>query len=175
MEPETVEEEPQEIVMEPTTTTTSEKTRKRTMSPEALERLKVAREKANAKRKELASARAAQKNDLIQKALKEQEESKQKRLEKAAEQEAKKILANKSQYSGEPTPPKEEPKPPKIKRQSIVIEHSDSSSEDDILDARVYRVRRSREDKENIAPAPVAPDPYAGSFAQLFRGSTTIM
>ena len=167
MEPEVVEEEPQESVMEPTT----EKTRKRTMSPEALERLKVAREKANAKRKELASARAAQKNDLIQKALKEQEENKQKRLEKAAEQEAKKILANKSQYSGETTPT------PKIKRQSIVIEHSDSSSEDDILDARVYRVRRPREDKENIAPPtpPVAPDPYAGSFAQLFRGSTTIM
>ena len=171
MEPEVVEEEPQESVMEPTT----EKTRKRTMSPEALERLKVAREKANAKRKELASARAAQKNDLIQKALKEQEETKQKRLEKAAEQEAKKILANKSQYSGEPTAPKEPPKPPKIKRQSIVIEHSDSSEEDDVMDARVYRVRRPREDKENIAPAPVAPDPYAGSFAQLFRGSTTIM
>ena len=174
MEPEAVEEEPQEIVMEPTTTNTTEKTRKRTMSPEALERLKVARQKANAKRKELASQRAAQKNDLIQKALKEQEETKQKRLEKAAEQEAKKILANKAQYS-EPTP-KEDLKPPKVKRQSIVIEHSDSSSEDDVMDARVYRVRRPREDKENIAPPqPVAPDPFASSFAQLFRGSTTIM
>ena len=174
MEPESNEVEPQEIIMETPTNTTTEKPRKRTMSPEALERLKVAREKANAKRKELASARAAQKNDLIQQALKQQEETKQKQLEKSAQIEARKILANKSPY--EPTTP-QKPRPPKIKRQSIVIEHSESSdSEDDVMDARVYRVRRPREDRETI-PTPLAQqlDPYASSFAQLFRGSTTIM
>ena len=175
METESNEVETQEIIMEtPTNTTTTEKPRKRNMSPEALQRLSQAREKANAKRKELASARAAQKHDLIQQALKQQEEKKQKNLEKAAELEAKKILANKSTY--ETPQPQPTPKPPKIKRQSIVIEHSDSSdSEDDILDARIYRVRR-REEREPIPP-PLAqqPDPYASSFAQLFRGSTTIM
>ena len=78
METEAVEEEP--LVMEPptTNTTTTDKPRKRTMSPEALERLKAAREKANAKRKELASQRAALKHNLIQQAL----ETKQKHLEK---------------------------------------------------------------------------------------------
>lgn len=139
------------------------KQKKRVMTPETLEKLKVAREKANAVRKNLAEQRKSEKELLVKQEVERQQAVKQLRLKKLAETEARKILAE----SAKPESPTNEPEEPvvkkKTKRQPIIIEHSDSSdSEDDIIDARIYRVKRS---KENNSPPP--PPPVVKSREQI--------
>jgi hypothetical protein len=131
------------------------------MSEESLLRLAKAREKANRVRKELAEERKAERESLVQQKMEEvQQEQKQKQQSAAAKEAHKRV---------------------KKKRESIIIERSDSGSsdsEDDIRDARVYTVRKSRGNTETEhAPPPLAksaPDPLAGMYHQYFSGTRSI-
>ena len=115
---------------------------KRQMSEAALEKLAIAREKALAKRREMATARREEREQLIQNKMTEVKAKSVAKFEASAEKEARKRLLTKSQESEEmqPTPPPP-PHSKAKKREKIIIEHSDSD-EDDIRDARVYFVRR---------------------------------
>ena len=125
----------------------------------ALERLAKAREKANRVRKELAQERQAEKESLVQQKMEEEIEVKKKKEENAAVKEAKKRV--------------------RAKRESIIIEResSGSSSEDDIRDARVYTVRKSRSNTE-AEPSPaklvLQEDPLAGMYKSFFAGTRSI-
>ena len=137
------------------------KKQRKPMSEESLLRLAKAREKANRVRKQLAEERKAERENLVEQKMKEVEESRKVKQETAAEKEAEKRVRK--------------------KRESIIIERSsdsDSSSEDDIRDARVYTVRKARSNKE---PEPVPPrvkpveeDPLAGMYQQYFSGTRSI-
>ena len=132
------------------------------MSEESLLRLAKAREKANRVRKQLAEERKAERENLVEQKMKEVEESRKVKQETAAEKEAEKRVRK--------------------KRESIIIERSESSgsseSEDDIRDARVYTVRKARSNKEpEPAPPrvkPVEEDPLAGQYNQFFLGTRSI-
>ena len=113
---------------------------KRQMSEAALEKLAIAREKALAKRREMATARREEREQLIQNKMTEVKAKSVAKFEASAEKEARKRLLTKSQESEEAQPPPPPPSKAK-KREKIIIEHSDSD-EDDIRDARVYFVRR---------------------------------
>ena len=72
----------------------------------------------------------------------------------------------------------------KKSRESIVIERdsSDSSSEDDVRDARVYFVRKNKTTKDEappvtprVAPAPAPVDPYDNLYRKMFGGMTNFM
>jgi hypothetical protein len=131
------------------------------MSEESLLRLAKAREKANRVRKELAEERKAERESLVQQKMEEvQQEQKQKQQSAAAKEAHKRV---------------------KQKRESIIIERSDSGSsdsEDDIRDARVYTVRKSRGNTDPEHPPPPlakpAPDPLAGMYHQYFSGTRSI-
>jgi len=130
------------------------------LDAEALEKLAKAREKANAKRKELAVQRHAEKESLIQTKMKE----KQVKNERVAEMEAEKRLITPPQ----PLEEEEETAPePKRKKQPVVIETSDS--EDDISNARVYFVKRERAQVPE-PPRQRPPDPHAALYAAMFNG-----
>ena len=145
------------------------------MTEEALQKLAMAREKANAKRKEMAAERSKQKEQLVQAKLKEQQD----KMDKNAEIEAKKRLPLQEipctpEVEAETEVETEVVEPPpkikKAKRKPVVIEHSDDSdSEDDIRDARVYFVKRKKEDPtpECVHTEP-PPDPYAKMYASMF-------
>ena len=143
-----------------------EKVRK-PMTEEALQKLAMAREKANAKRKEMAAERSKQKEQLVQEKLKE----KQEKMNKSAEIEAKKRMPVQAlDVEAEVKAPERPYTTKQIKRQPVVIEYSDDSdSEEDIRDARVYFVKRKKED-----PTPervhteLPPDPYAKMYASMF-------
>ena len=125
----------------------------------ALGRLAKAREKANRVRKELAQERQAEKESLVQQKMEEVQEARQQKDQTAAVKEAKKRV--------------------RAKRESIIIEResSGSSSEDDIRDARVYTVRKSRSNTEaEPSPAKLVPqeDPLAGMYNQFFGGTRSI-
>ena len=131
------------------------------MSEESLLRLAKAREKANRVRKELAEERKAERESLVEQKMKEVQESRKVKQETLAVKEAHKRV--------------------KKKRESIIIERSDSGSsdsEDDIRDARVYTVRKSRSNTDpEHAPPPLAkpaPDPLAGMYHQYFSGTRSI-
>ena len=131
------------------------------MSEESLLRLAKAREKANRVRKELAEERKAERESLVEQKMKEVQESRKVKQETLAVKEAHKRV--------------------KQKRESIIIERSDSGSsdsEDDIRDARVYTVRKSRSNTDpEHAPPPLAkpaPDPLAGMYHQYFSGTRSI-
>ena len=118
-----------------------------------------AREKANRVRKELAQERQAEKESLVQQKMEEVQEARQQKDQTAAVKEAKKRV--------------------RAKRESIIIEResSGSSSEDDIRDARVYTVRKSRSNTEaEPSPAKLVPqeDPLAGMYNQFFGGTRSI-
>ena len=131
------------------------------MSEESLQRLAKARVKANRVRKELAEERKAERESLVQQKMEEvQQEQKQKQETFAAKEAHKRV---------------------RKKRESIIIERSDSGSsdsEDDIRDARVYTVRKSRSNTETEhAPPPLAKpasDPLAGMYNQFFVGTRSI-
>ena len=130
------------------------------MSEESLLRLAKAREKANRVRKQLAEERKAERENLVEQKMKEVEESRKVKQETAAEKEAEKRVRK--------------------KRESIIIERSsdsDSSSEDDIRDARVYTVRKTRsKEPEQMPSIPAKPvqDPLAGMYHQYFSGTQSI-
>ena len=131
------------------------------LSEETLGKLAKAREKASERRKEMAEERKVHKETLVQSKIEEQLQAQQIKDEKSANREAKKRV--------------------KAKRQSIIIERSSdsgSSSEDDIRDARVYTVRKSRNNVEGAAPtqarSPVE-DPLSGMYNQFFLGTRTIL
>ena len=130
------------------------------LSQEALDRLALAREKASQRRKEMAAERKLDKETLVLSKMEEEMQAQKAKDNKSAAKEAKKRV--------------------KAKRQSIIIERSDSgsSSEDDIKDARVYTVRKSRNNVEEAAPtqarSPVE-DPLSGMYNQFFLGTRTIL
>ena len=131
------------------------------MSEESLQRLAKAREKANRVRKELAEERKAERESLVQQKMEEVQQEQKQKQETLAVKEAHKRV--------------------KQKRESIIIERSDSGSsdsEDDIRDARVYTVRKSRSNTDpEHAPPPLAkpaPDPLAGMYHQYFSGTRSI-
>ena len=131
------------------------------MSEESLQRLAKARVKANLVRKELAEERKAERESLVEQKMKEVEESRKVKQETLAVKEAHKRVRK--------------------KRESIIIERSDSGSsdsEDDIRDARVYTVRKSRSNTETEhAPPPLAKpveDPLHGMYNQFFLGTRSI-
>ena len=133
-----MEEEPKEEAPE------IEKKTRKPLSEEALEKLKLAREKANAKRKEMAEQKKQDKEALIQQKLEEAKLKSNEKLEKAASKEAKKRL-----YSQ----PREETKPeetkPKKKKDTVVVEYSSSDSDDiDFNEARVLFVKKETKRKE---------------------------
>ena len=130
------------------------------LSEETLGKLAKAREKASERRKEMAEERKVHKETLINAKIEEQLQAQQIKYEKSASREAKKRV--------------------KAKRQSIIIERdSGSSSEDDIRDARVYTVRKSRNNVEEAAPTKAMPapveDPLSGMYNQFFLGTRTIL
>ena len=131
------------------------------MSEESLKRLAAARQKANKIRKELAEERKAERESLVQQKMEEVQQEQRKKQESAATKEAEKRIRK--------------------KRESIIIERSESSgsseSEDDIRDARVYTVRKSRsKEPESTPPTSVKPveDPLAGMYNQFFLGTRSI-
>ena len=131
------------------------------LSEETLGKLAMAREKASERRKEMAEERKVHKETLVQSKIEEQLQAQQIKDEKSANREAKKRV--------------------KAKRQSIIIERSDSgsSSEDDIRDARVYTVRKTRPPQQEAAPTKAMPapveDPLSGMYNQFFLGTRTIL
>ena len=136
----------------------TKKTRK-PLGEEALQRLAKAREKANAKRKEISEEHKAEKETLVQQKMEEVQVARKQKQETAAVKEAKKRV--------------------RAKRESIIIERSSdsgSSSDDDIRDARVYTVRKSRSNTEQTASPPPPPpsDPLAGMYNQFFGGTRSI-
>ena len=146
---------------------------KKQMTPEALERLAKAREKANAKRRELAEQRKAVREQAIEEKMAQVSEARARKVEKTAEREARRRLASEVRPTPEPStaPPKAKP---------IVIEHSDSDQEDDIVNAKVYYVKRSREPPQQPpAPPPPRPppqrppDPHESVYRQLFGGTNS--
>ena len=135
----------------------------------ALAKLALAREKANAKRKELAAARATDREALVQSKLKERHD----KINREAEKEAQRRSVEPAE---EPTPVPEEDPPqpppvkPKKKKQPIIIETSDSE-EDDLTNARVYFVKRESAPAPTIEPTrPTAPppDPHASLYQHMF-------
>ena len=128
------------------------------LGEEALQRLAKAREKANAKRKEISEEHKAEKETLVQQKMEEVQVARKQKQETAAVKEAKKRV--------------------RAKRESIIIERSSdsgSSSDDDIRDARVYTVRKSRSNTEaEPPPTPPVEDPFAGMYSQFFLGTRSI-
>ena len=128
------------------------------LSEETLGKLAMAREKASERRKEMAEERKVHKETLINAKIEEQLQAQQIKDEKSANREAKKRV--------------------KAKRQSIIIERSDSgsSSEDDIRDARVYTVRKTRPPQQEAAPTQARSAPVEDPlYSQFFGGTRTIL
>ena len=135
----------------------------------ALAKLALAREKANAKRKELAATRATDREALVQTKLKERYAKNDRDAEKEAQRRS-------VEPAEEPTPVPEEDPPqpppakPKTKKQPVIIETSDSE-EDDLTNARVYFVKRESAPAPTIEPTrPTAPppDPHASLYQHMF-------
>ena len=106
----------------------------------------------------MSEERRAEKESLVQRKMEEVQEVRKKKDENAAVKEAKKRV--------------------RARRESIIIEResSGSSSEDDIRDARVYTVRKSRSNTET-KPSPTPPvedDPLGGMYSQFFLGTRSI-
>ena len=154
----------------PTSTTITDAPKKRVMSQEALEKLKIAREKALVKRRELAQERKKEIESRIEQKISLVEEEKNNKINSQVEKEAKKRMKASSEKV-------------KKSRESIVIERdsSDSSSEDDVRDARVYFVRKNKTKDEApptprvAAPAPTPVDPYDNLYKSMFGGMTNFM
>ena len=146
---------------------------KRVMSEEALAKLAIAREKANAKRKELAAQRHEEKENIVQEKMEVAKAERAAKVEMSAQKEAKKRLA-----ASEPSVVAAPVTSTKKRRESIVIERSESdSSEDDVRDARVYFVKKHK----HASPPPAVPvrantpDPLHGVYSSMFGGSTNYL
>ena len=152
------------------TTMIQDAPKKRVMSQEALEKLKIAREKALVKRRELAQERKKEIESRIEQKIKMVEEEKNQKTNLEVEKQAKARMREQAKVSEKV----------KKSRESIVIERdsSDSSSEDDVRDARVYFVRKNKTTKDEAppaprvaAPAPAPVDPYDNLYRKMFGGS----
>jgi len=158
---------------------------KRVMSEAQLEKLKLARELALKKRREMAAARAVDREALVLQKI----SAKQARDDVRAEKEAERRAA-----SDPTTPPSltvDTPKPPvvvsgasivaKPKKQAVVVETSDSSEEEGFIDnARVFVVRRERQHRRSpmvsthpeaeivTPPPPAKVDPHAALYRSMF-------
>ena len=134
------------------------KTRK-PMSQEALDRLALAREKASQRRQEMAEERRTHKETLIQSKMEEQTQTQKKKDDISATKEARKRI--------------------KAKRDTIIIERSDSgsSSEDDIVNAKVYTVRKTRPPQQEVRHTPQMKedDPLDKIYSQLFKTTQTLL
>ena len=129
----------------------TEAPKKRVLSDEQLEKLAKARELANAKRKEMAEQRRADKEALVQQKMEEAKVQRTEKLEKQATREAKKRVSS--------------------SKAAVVVEYSSSDSDDFDLDtARVLFVKKDRP-KKNPVPKPIAPapDPLAGAYRRMFE------
>ena len=148
---------------------TATETPKKKMSEEALARLAQAREKANARRKELAAERATQKEALILEKMEQAKAAKAAKLEKAAEKEAKLRVAAQP-VAQQPAAQQPPPLPKKKKRDTVVVEYSSSDSDDvDFEDARVLFVKKERQkSKEPAAQRPPVPDPLDAYYRKYF-------
>ena len=151
--------EGEEVEVEKVEVEKATKKSRKPMSEETLEKLAKARLKANAKRKEISEEHKAEKETLVQQKMEEVQVARKQKQETAAVKEAKKRV--------------------RAKRESIIIERSSdsgSSSDDDIRDARVYTVRKSRSNTEQTASPPPAPpsDALAGMYSQFFGGTRSI-
>ena len=137
------------------------------LSEEALAKLAIAREKANARRRELAASRRADKENAIQSKMSEINQQRLEKQAKQVEREAKKRVT-KAFWEDKADEPQ-----PKPKRRSIVLEREGSSSEEDVVDARVYYVnkRREREPSPQRPPPPEPEDPANGIYYSMFAGS----
>ena len=108
----------------------------------------------------MSEERKAEKENLVKQKVEEVQIARKQKDETSAVKEAKKRV--------------------RAKRESIIIEResSGSSSEDDITDARVYTVRKSRSNTEQTEPPPakqpVEDDPFAGMYSQFFLGTRSI-
>ena len=161
---------------------------KRVMSEDALQKLAIAREKANAKRKELAAQRHEEKENLVQEKIEASKAERAAKVNASAEKEAKRRISAVAE-PGIPEPSDQgssvalgseataSKTKQKTKRESIVIERDESdSSEDDVRDARVYFVRKNKERSmpQVVAPPeirPKTPDPLDGIYKKMFQGS----
>ena len=151
---------------------------KRVMSEEALAKLAIAREKANAKRKELAAQRHEEKENLVQEKIEASKAERAAKVNASAEKEAKRRISTVAEPCDQgsliATASKAKQK---TKRESIVIERDESdSSEDDVRDARVYFVRKNKDrtTPQVVAPPeirPKTPDPLDGIYKKMFQGS----
>ena len=136
----------------------------------ALAKLALAREKANAKRKELAAARATDREALVQSKLKERHAKNDRDAEKEAQRRSVEVAEEPQPVPEEEDPPQPPPAKPKTKKQPIIIETSDSE-EDDLTNARVYFVKRESAPAPTIEPTrPTAPppDPHATLYQHMF-------
>ena len=171
---------------------TEVKTRK-PLSTESLQKLALAREKANQKRKEMSEQRKAEKELMVQQKIVQAKTKTDEKLEKQATREAKKRMYSRSDEtptesaseSQPPETPKVEPasesQPPepskedttiKKRKRKVVVEYSSSDSDDmDMTHAKVLFVKKERTKKPNY-PKPVAsnqvPDPLLLAYRQMF-------
>ena len=146
-----------------------EKKQRKPLSEESLEKLKIAREKANEKRKELSEQRKAQKEEMVRGKIEELEKVKQEKLQKAAEKEAKKRVSEPIIES--PVLPADTSvvceKRQKRSKPTVVVEYSSSDSEDiDFENARLLFVKKDA--KEKPAPPPPLPEPPQYPHAELY-------
>ena len=158
---------------------------KRVMSEAQLETLKLAREMALKKRREIAAVRAVDREALVLQKISAKHARDDVRAEKEAERRA---------ASDPTTPPSltvDTPKPPvvvtgasivaKPKKQAVVVETSDSSEEEGFIDnARVFVVRRERQPRRSpmvsahaeaeivTPPPPAKVDPHAALYRSMF-------
>ena len=129
------------------------------LSEETLGKLAKAREKASQRRKEMAEERRTHKETLVQSKMEEQTQTQKKKDDISATKEARKRI--------------------KAKRDTIIIERSDSdsSSEDDIVNAKVYTVRKTRPPQQEVRHTPQVKedDPLDKVYSQLFKTTETLL
>ena len=160
---------------------------KRVMSQDQLEKLAHARNLAIAKRREMAAARAVDREALVLEKISAKKARDDARAEKEAER---RTATETADASPSVDPPKQELRsvsdrrsPPattvsKPKKQAVVVETSDSGEEEGFIDnARVFVVRRDRQSQRSpdasVVPAqPTAPatppDPHAALYQAMF-------
>ena len=158
---------------------------KRAMSQEQLKKLAHARDLALKKRREMAAARAVDREALVLEKI----SAKKARDNKRAEIEAERRAALDT-TPPTPTPTVDAPKPStavsgasittKPKKRAVVVETSDSSDSEGFIDnARVFIVKRERSKMVNVESAqpgastattapPTPPDPHEDLYARMF-------
>ena len=146
---------------------------KRIMTDAQLEKLKLAREMALKKRREMAAVRAVDREALVLEKINAKNKRDDTRAEKIATQRLEQRLDVDHESHAGSTPTVEVSKP---KRQAIVVETSDTDDEEGLIEnARVFVVKRQISTPVAPTPAPptapihVAPfDPHAALYKSMF-------